>query len=110
MAVSSQRRSGGALVLSPQIVLLTQSLWVTINFSMIVGTGHRVPNLRLVGFSQLHPTNLIDIMGVRTMGFMKKGRKSVFTMVKLVTFSVTVMLGWLQGLVKFLWLLYLLLY
>lgn len=66
MAIYGQKRIGRAMVLSPKIVLLTQSFWIIISLDMMVGFKHMVPNLRLVGFSQLHPTHLIDFKGIPT--------------------------------------------
>lgn len=69
--------------------------------SMIVGSGHKVRNLRLVGFSFLHYILLVDSKDRCTVDFVNKGGIGVLSVVKLVTFIGIVLLRLLQGKIRF---------
>lgn len=60
MMVSGYKKSRGVRVRSPHLVfsLHTQSFWVVIGLSLVVGLGHKVSNFSLVVLSELHPASL----------------------------------------------------
>lgn len=102
MVESNLRRSGGVMLPTLYLVLPIRSRWVIVVLSMIIGLGHRVPNLRLVGLSQLHHILFVEFVGRRTMSFMKREGTSVLNVVIWVTCRGIVLLRMHQGQIRFL--------
>lgn len=69
MAVNGKKRSGGVMVPFPQLVLPTQSSWVTGVSRVVIIFGYMVLNLKQVGLNRLfcallayHWSSLVGIL------------------------------------------------